>query len=1038
MFNNAKGNYGNLLKIKVFVFISLAVLNPNYGNHCSDVTMVTSTILDINDGIENNYPQQIIKGIVTDEAGIPLAGANIVEKGTTNGVTADFDGNYSIDISDGNATLVVSFIGYTTKEVAVNGQTTVNIALEESSTGLDEVVVVGYGTQKKVSLTSAVASVNGEDLRKRTVTKIEQSLQGNVSGLTVQDLGGAPGTSRMNLRIRGVTTLSGNNEPLVIIDGIEQPLTNINPNDIESLTVLKDASSTAIYGSRASNGVVLVTTKRGKEGKVSVSLNSYYGIQKSNNNPVHMGLEDYMRMQNIAWTNSSGSPIYTEEYIQEYINATDRIKYPLPNTWFDGDFLKNAPQTSTSVTISGGTDKMSSLLTVRHLDEDGIIPHSNANTTDIRFNSDFQVHPKIKISSDVNYRYIHAANPLDPDRVTLDMLQRSQWIVPKYPDGTYGVSSDGRSPLMYADLAGANNKYQNYFLANLKGEWEIVNGLKFTMQYGIRTTLDKQKRYSNKFEIFAYQDPSKRLVNNPINSLIEDRNDDRETTLNALFNYSKTFGGHDFNMLAGYSEIDHTESILSARRQNFYSNDIQSISQGANDATKDNGGSDLEWRLRSYFGRLNYSFLNRYLFEANIRYDGSSRFASGNEYSTFPSLSAGWRISEEEFWSGLKETVGEFKLRGSYGKSGNQAVAPYSYLATLNAQNYSFGGTAVQGYRQTLLANRDISWETTTQTDIGMDLTMFKGKISLTADYYHKKTEDILLIVPVPATLGLQSTARNTGRVDNTGWEFSLGLRNDYGDFKVDTNFNFSINNNEVDDLAGTGPYIQGGNESRFITKEGLPIMSWWGYKTDGYFQTPEEVAGYPKIIASAQPGDVKFVDNNGDGVINPDDMVYLGESFPKYNFGANLNFTYKPFTLSMLFQGAAGYNARLGGALAEMGIWGGFTHEVTGDYWTPDNPNARFPRPLKFDLRNIIMSDRDLLNGNYLRLKNIQLEYRLPKSLIDVVGIQSANVYLATTNLLTFSQLNDFDIDPEERVSGRAQTYPQTSITTLGVNINF
>ena len=1037
MFNKAKGNYGKLLKIKVFGFFILATLNQSYGNHYSNDTMINITMLDVNDEDENIYPQQIIKGTVTDDMGVPLSGANIVEKGTTNGVIADFDGNYSIDISDGNPTLVVSFIGYTTKEVAVSGQTTVNVVLDEASTGLDEVVVVGYGTQKKVSLTSAVASVSGEDLRKRTVTKIEQSLQGNVSGLTVQDLGGAPGTSRMNMRIRGVTTLSSNNEPLVIIDGIEQKLTNINPNDIETLSVLKDASSTAIYGSRAANGVILVTTKRGKEGKVNVFLNSYYGFQKSNNTPVHMGTEDYMRMQNVAWTNSAGAPIYTEEYIQEYVNSTDRIKYPLPNNWFETLF-KTAPQKNTSVTISGGTDKMKSLLSVRYFDEEGIIPNSSANTTDIRFNSDFQVHPRIKVSSDFNYRYIHSQNPINVDRVINGMLQNSQFIVPRYPDGTYGVSGDGQSPLVRAELDGTDDLYQNYFMGNLKGEWEVINGLKFSVQYGLRANLDKQKRYSNKYEIFAYQDPTRRLVNKPINQLFENRNDFRETTFNTLLNYSKTFGNHDLNGLAGYSEIDYRSSTLFASRQNFYSNDIQSINQGANDPTKNNGGVDLKTTLRSYFGRLNYSFKNRYLFEGNIRYDGSSRFARGNEYGTFPSFSAGWRISEEDFWAGLEETVGELKIRGSYGKSGNQEVAPYSFLATYDLRSYSFGDSAVQGYKQTLLSNEDISWETTTQTDIGLDLTMFKGKLSLTADYYNKQTKDILLVVPVPATLGLLSTARNTGRVDNKGWEFALGLRNDFGNFKMDTNFNFSINNNEVVDLAGTGPYIQGGNESRFITKDGLPIRSWWGYKTDGYFQTPEEVASYPKIIASAQPGDVKFVDNNGDGVINPDDMVYLGQSFPKYNYGATFNFTYKPFTLSMLFQGAAGYKARLGGALAEMGIWGGFTHEVTGDYWTPDNRDAQFPRPLKFDLRNIIMADRDLLNGDYLRLKNIQLDYKLPKSLIDMLGIQSANVYVATTNLFTFSQLNDFDIDPEEEVARRAERYPQSSITTLGVNINF
>jgi len=978
-----------------------------------------------------------VRGQVTSKVdGMTIPGVNVLVKGTTAGTVTDVNGNYAVDAA-ADGILVFSSIGYLTKEEPVNGRGTIDVILEEDLRNLDEVIVVGYSEQRKVSMTSAVSEIKGEDLSKRTVQNIQQSLQGKISGLTILDQGAAPGKTNMVMRIRGITTL-GANEPLVIVDGIEQRLHDINPTDIESVSVLKDASSTAIYGSRAANGVILVTTKRAKPGKLSVVYGGYYALQQTNNNPVHMGLEDYMRLQNVAWTNSSGAPIFTEEHIQEYVNAKDRLKYPLPNTWYEA-VLKTAPQINHSVSISGGTETITSRLSIRYQDQEGIIPNSEAKIGELRLNTDYRASSKILVSTDINYRYSNILSPINEGAVFNNMLQTSQWTVPKYPDGTYGISSDGKNPLMEAEAAGTSRTAEDFITGIIKADWEIVKGLKFTTQWGTRMTLTSGKNFRNKLEIRDYYDPELVTLSRPINELTEIRNSNREVTINNLINYSLNLAQHDINILVGYSQIENRGNNLNAYRQNFYNNQIQSINQGANDATKSNNGNEFSWGLRSYFGRLNYAFKDKYLFEANARYDGSSRFIQDNRYSFFPSFSAGWRLSEEEVWDNLRGTVNELKIRGSWGQTGNQAVDLYSYLKTLNLTTYSFDGMVAPGFMQTRMANQNLTWETTTQSNLGVDAQFLDNKFYLTADYYHKKTDGILLSLPVPGTLGLQASPQNAGRMDNSGWEFELGANSYFGKVGFHANLNFNINHNEVKDLAGTGPYITGGNETRYITEEGYAINSFWGYKTDGFFQTEEEIRNYPTMRSGIEPGDVKFLDLNEDGRITADDMTYLGHSFPKYTFGSNLNFTYKSFALNILLQGVAGKNSRIGGAIVEMGIWGGFTHQlITDNYWTPENRDARFPRPLKYDLRNIVMADRDLTNGDYLRVKNVQLSYDLPLTVIERAGLQRVNVYVATTNPLTFSALNEWNVDPETVPGGRTEAYPQTSVSTLGVNIHF
>jgi len=492
--------------------------------------------------------------------------------------------------------------------------------------------------------------------------------------------------------------------------------------------------------------------------------------------------------------------------------------------------------------------------------------------------------------------------------------------------------------------------------------------------------------------------------------------------------------------LAGYSQIKNQFSTRNATRTGFYNNDVTSINGGLNDATKDNGGFDSEWGLRSYFARANYAFSDKYFVEVNARMDGSSRFTGDNRYSFFPSVSAAWRISEESFWQGMKSYVSDLKLRGSWGRTGNNTNVPlYSYYAQVNPVTYSFNNVIAQGFEQRQVADPNITWETATQTDVGLDAEVLDGKFSLSVDYYVKTNRDILLQLPVPGVLGLQAGTQNAGVVENRGWEFRLGSNHLFNRVSLRSNLNFSINNNEVIDMAGRGAIITGNDiDPRFIIDEGSPMNAFWGYKTDGLFQSDAEAAAYPQFMRVAKAGDVKVVDLDGDGDIDPSDMTYLGNSVPKYTYGGSVNVGYKAFSLNLTLQGAADFGMRIARALGEQGNFEGFTPDIyTNNFWTPETPNARFPRPTKQDLRNQASTDRMIVDASYFRVKNIQLAYQLPISLTRAGSIERASVFVSGTNLITFSKLNEWNLDPES-TSGWQNYYPQTSLYTVGVNLQF
>lgn len=972
----------------------------------------------------------------------PIESASVLLKGSATGTQTNAAGQFTIIAKAGDQ-LTVSSVGYTPVTVMVSGTSSeMIIVLTSIQNDLEDVVVVGYGTQKKVSLTSAVTQIKGSELVRRPVSSLQQALQGQAPGLTVLDRGGEPGRTSATLRVRGITTFSGNSSgnssPLIIVDGVEQTFFNLNPEDVETISILKDASSTAIYGSRAANGVVLVTTKRGKAGKIQISYSGYYAVQQTINKPEHMGLEEYMRYQVVAYTNQglAVAARYTEPSIQAWISATDRDKYPLPNTWFSS-VLSPAPQQSHNFSFSGGNDFSRTRVSMRYLDQEGIAPNYGARIREIRMNNDMQLSPKIKLSTDLNYRYNFSQTPFSTD-VFNRFFHGTLFAAPKYPDGTYGLSQQGFNPLMLAEKSGYNKIATHYLFGSGKLDYEIIPDLVFSAQAAVVMNYAEGKSYQNAFT--NYDAINARTYSAATNNLTESRDRYTEVTTNYLLNYSKRIDRHEVRGLLGYSELYNQGTGLSAYRQQFYNNEIQSLGQGANDATKNNSGSEYKYGLRSGFARINYAFDGTYLLEANGRYDGSSRFTGGNQYSFFPSFSAAWRISKEKFFDALQLPVDDLKLRGSWGKTGNQTVPLYSYYASLSQGSYTFGGAAAQAFSQTSLADPNITWETNIQTDIGIEGTLLSSRLSFSADYYKKRTEGILLALPLPVVTGFASSNQNAGIVENKGWEFTLGYRDNSHALQYSFSANLAINTNEVIDLKGAGPFINSSYEldPRYIVKVGLPFNAHWGYKTNGYFQSAADIASYPTISPGTKPGDVKFVDLNNDGKITADDWTMIGNPFPKYTFGMSNDFTYQGFTLNVLLQGAADVDTRLSGAITELGIAEGFTHKmITDNYWTPDRPNARFPLPRKNDFRNVGTSDRLIIDGSYIRLKNVQLLYHFPSKVSRKVGVADIRTYVSATNLLTISKLNEWGLDPEAE-SGRATYYPQISLITIGLNLNF
>ncbi|WP_183565947.1 TonB-dependent receptor [Mucilaginibacter sp. SP1R1] len=996
----------------------------------------------------NNLVLQKVQGVVTDEKGIPLPGVTIKLKGTTTGTVTDVNGKFTLEIPDANSTLVISFVGFNSQEVLTNGRDVLSIHLKEAPKDLNEVVVVGYGTEKKVNLTGAVNTVNMEDLGSRPITSSSAALEGQVPGVYALQASGKAGGDGAVINIRGVGTLN-NSDPLVLIDGLPGNMDDVNPADIQSFSVLKDAASAAIYGSRAANGVIIVTTKRGSNKKMKLSYDTYWGVQDPTALPKTMNSVQYATLYNEAAINTGMQAKYTADQIEKYGNGSD-ILYP--NTNYLKVFYNKANMQNHHLNLSGGSDNLNYAFMLGYLDQDGILVGNNYNRYTFRSNLDayFLKDNRLKLSANIFGSKGTTQSSTNEWQAKWYANNAPIWPL-KNAAGDY-VAVNGENNYYGEIMAGSlstnlKNQVNTIFGAN----YTIVNGLTAELSYGYSWTQNHTKSFNPNFTTAKLGGG----YNVNVANLTDFNSQDTQTQLTALLRYVKTFGKHSLNALAGYSQEEFDSNSVSAYRSGFVNNTQQEIALG-DASTQTNNSSANALGLESFFGRLGYSYADKYLFEANIRRDGSSRFAKGNQWGAFPSFSAGWRLGQEDFMKGIS-WLSNLKIRGSWGKLGNQNInSRYASSQVLSSgQNYSLGGTLAPGVAMTSLANVNTTWETTTQTNIGVDASLFNN-FTITADYFWKYTDNILLQVPIPITMGAYAPPfQNVGKVKNQGIEFMASYKKVFDNqMKLNVTMNISHITNKVTDLYGTSPIINGVK----ALVEGSPVNAFYGYKVAGLYQVsdftwqnnsdPSVAPGSrqyvlkPGVVSvdnySAVPGDLKFADLNGDGKVSMDkDRTIIGKQFPDIAYSAQMNLAWKGFDFTLFLQGVQGINGYQSLEIFEE--FSGFSN--TGIWWlnrwTPDHTNTNIPRLTLDDARRTIASSYYMENASYLRVKSIELGYTLPAKLLQRMKISNFRIYGNVQNAFTFTKFKGYD--PEQTIDQtRAESYPQTRIFTIGANVSF
>jgi TonB-linked SusC/RagA family outer membrane protein len=1008
-----------------------------------------------------------IAGRITAENGQPLVGAQITVEGTREGALSDAQGRYQFPrVAPGAVVLRVTLLGYAsatqTVTVAAGGMATADFSLRVQAIELEGIVAVGYGTQRKVNLTGAVSTAKVEVMKTLPVPTVSQALQGVAPGLQIIDGGHQPGRNQIDILVRGQGTLGrggpgdpGASRPLVLIDGVEGTMNTLDVDDIESVSVLMDAASAAIYGSRAANGVILITTKRGlAQQRVKIDYTGFLGLQDITAFPERVSVEDHMRLTNLAYTNAGRAPKYSAEYMQGTLSGADPLRFPSTN-WLDLMF-KPAPLQDHTVRVTGGSESARYALSLGYMKEDGLMPTTGADRYGVRLNSDFRASDRVTAGLDIaaNRRYdiVPALNWESTFYLIHDVPPT---VAARFPDGTWGWSDTNRNPLAYANESGDEQRrfYQgtvtgrvNFDIlpgspaTTLASESDGTNGSQNAGQFRLQLQTLASVRYDNNerswfrtnMRFMDYFDPTRQRANWGPNQLDEQRSNELQSTLRGLLNYGYMFrGAHDISGLLGYEQIQQDNGSITATRQNFHTNELRQINMG-NPGDDNATGNKSEWALRSVFGRFNYNYQGRYMFEANGRYDGSSRFAEGLRYGFFPSVSAGWRVSEESFFK--MPWINELKVRASWGQLGNQDVPLYDYYPSISVnQPYWFGGTTQTGAAESAMNNDSISWETTTVTDFGLDASFLNNRLTLSGDVYKRRTDDILLALPIPLIIGRSAPRQNAGVVQNVGWEAQVGWRDAVRGVNYGIDFSLSDNRNKVLDLVDTGPYIEG----EMVVKEGYPIRSWYGYQALGYFQNQAEIAAHATQANAPHPGDLKFKDQNGDGIINEQDKVVIGDRNPRYLFSLNLSASWRNFDAGMFFQGVGKRDQYVALGLVEGPVWENYISKWHLDYWTPENPNARMPAPYLYQNYNQgTVSSWWVLDAKYVKMRNVQLGYTLPQNIADRVGVSRMRLYLAGKNLWQWTPM-DIDLDPEFPWV-RADYYPQTKALTFGTDISF
>jgi len=1021
--------------------------------------------------VGNSFQKIDLKGKVTDEKGGVMPGVSVRLKGSSTGTMTDSNGNYALTLPDGSRTLVFSFIGYISQEIPINNITIINVVLKEESNALSEVVVVGYGTQKKVNLTGAVSAVSGNELTTRQAPNTTSLLQGRMPGVQVTQNSGQPGAENASIQIRGQGTFSGaGNDPLILIDGVEGNLNNVNPNQIESISVLKDAASAAIYGSRAANGVILVTTKAGKAGRLNIDYSYNFGSQQATSMYDRItNSVQFMELLNkaIAHTGTNTNQIYTPAQIEEYQQGaiTNPAQYPSYD-WMDA-ILRIAPMQQHYLSVNGGKEGTTYNFGAGYLDQDGILIATGYKRYDAQFNFKTSLNNKVSFGTNIafskgNRNETALNNNFDGNSTEdqiLSALAAHPTFSPYLPDGSgryaakaYIQEGGNKNPVATAENGGRFiNNY--YALASAFLDVDILPGLKGEIKGAVKYN-DRQTKVDVigiPGYMFLPDANGQYLYNTQWNGTVGEnnltvRNDkDVQYTVFGTLNYTKTFNKvHNFSALLGASQETFRYDRLQGFKRNAPSDDLLELgaySPGGQLAD----GFAYQWALQSLFGRVNYNYKEKYLLEGNFRYDGSSRFPTGNKWGFFPSASAGWRISQEDFMKSV-HWVDNLKARLSWGQVGNQNInrtlggesVPYPYQEVLNPALYNIGGSLQQGVTQTDLINRNITWETTTVTDIGLDFSLFKSSLFGSVDWYSKYTTNILRALQVPDFIGIAGPTVNLGEMKNTGIELSLGYENKINDFHYKVQGNFETYKNKVVKF-GTREID---SSNGFIRQEGLPYNSYYMYVFDGIYQNQAEIDNGPTPLVKPKPGDMKYKDVSGpngvpDGKITTDDRVVVGGAFPKFNYGLTFNADYKNFDLSFFFQGVQGRKIYV----KEWGIapfrQGSPPPTFWENAWDGEGTSNTIPHIFNENYApNTQVSNWWLQDASYLRLKNLQLGYNFPSKLINKVKIQALRLYISGDNLLTFT---DFfkGSDPERAAaSGRAAIYPQAKIYSFGMKI--
>jgi TonB-linked SusC/RagA family outer membrane protein len=1007
---------------------------------------IQDSVIEDSEKVISKTLQIQVSGTVTDQEGTPLPGANIVEKGTTNGVTADFDGNFSIEIDNDNAVLVVSYIGYATKDVPLNGQTSITVILEESSAGLDEVVVVGYGVQKKSDITGAVSNISEEKLQSRPTANFSDALQGRSSGVQIRQSGGDL-DGKFQIAIRGVGSVTGSNEPLIVVDGVplvSASFSTINPKDISSIDILKDASATAIYGARAANGVVIITTKKGTVGKPQLTYSTDLSIEHISERYDVMSTEQQRLLFIEGFKNSNRSTAV-------YDDPSNPI-WQVDNDWQDLGTRAGIRQIH-NFNYSGGTENTQYSASASYQNRTGILLNTDLKTYSLRTNLSSQVNDWLKISTNITgsyqpqnysegddwgpsgYRgfvYHHSYTPAYDENGELANIDSSSAPY-------FGANSNPLVPLLLPTRELNTTRLLGNFQTNIR----LMDGLFFNTNLGGDLVRVEGYFYNPIYEIG-------RMINTQ-GSVTVTNNSDTNWVADATVDYTKEFDKHNLKLLVGVS----AQQFLLRRTSAFGTGTIDNaLNQLSNQTSFNSTGSNVKGGLASTFARLNYGFDDRYLLTATVRRDGSSRFGPDKRYGVFPSASIAWRVSQENF---LKNStiLNDLKFRVSYGLTGNQNIGNFEFITRAASTPYVFGNTVVVGNSASNIGNPSLQWEANKQLDIGMDFALFKSRISGTIDYYDKKSEDLLIQNPIPLTAGVPNPPIvNIGSVRNSGVEFAIFTRNLTGKFKWSTDFNIAYNKNEVLDIGSNsagepleipGQNIPLSNVPTNLTVAGRPVGAFNMYVYDGIWQLGEEAAAATWF--NAVPGDPKYKDFNNNGLLDAGDRAFVGNPNPKFIGGMDNTFSYKNISLSLFMNFGTGnklYNTARN--LFSRGVPFVQNFAEAADFWTPDNPSATAPRPSQGGTTTTLAtlaSTRFLEDASFLRVKNVSLTYDLPSKIFETSFISSAQFTLSATNLLTFTKYTGLDPEASSRESllsaGIDYTpYPNTRQFNLGVKVGF